>query len=323
MISDLNGVYGSTTYDPEVELGINLIPFWQPDLVIGGGDMIAGQKPSLTATQIRSMWAAFDQAVAQPLREAEIPFGFTIGNHDGSGAIAFNQDQFLFQQERDLATEYWQNPKHDPGVEFVDRFEFPFYYTFSAQEIFFLVWDGSSSHIPPDKLAWVAKSLSSPQAQAAKMRIVIGHLPLYAVSVGRDFPGEVLNNAPQLQSQLEQYDVHTYISGHHHAYYPAHKGDLQLLHAGILGSGPRPLLEGKLPPMKTITVVDINFDDSKLTTYTTYNLKTFELIQNQELPRLLMGHNGMILRRDLDWNNLTDQEKSACEQKLGNLLCQR
>ena len=155
------------------------------------------------------------------------------------------------------------------------------------------------------------------------MRIVIGHLPLYAVSVGRDFPGEVLNNASQLQQKLEQHDVHTYISGHHHAYYPAHKGDLQLLHAGILGSGPRPLLEGKLPVMKTITVVDINFDDSKLTTYTTYNLETFEVIQNQELPRLLMGHNGMILRRDLDWKNLTYQEKSACEEKLGHLLCQR
>ncbi len=321
VISDLNGIYGSTDYDPEVDLAIKLIPFWNPDLVVCSGDMIAGQKPSLSPEQIRAMWAAFDRHIAAPLRQANIPFGFTIGNHDASSAVGYNKDQFLFQQERDLAVEYWQNPQHNPGVEFIDTFEFPFYYTFKYDEIFFLAWDGSSSRIPPEKLAWVEKSLASAQAQQAKMRILLGHLPLYAVAIGRDKPGEVLNNAEQLRQMLEKYDVHTYISGHQHAYYPAHKGELQLLHTGILGSGPRPLIEGNLPAWKTLTVVDIHFQRAELTTYTTYNMETFELIEYQQLPRLLMGHNGMILRRDINWDNLTPSEKAACQSKLGSQLC--
>ncbi len=322
VISDLNAAYGSTEYDPEVHFGLKTIPFWQPDLVICGGDMIAGQKPSLTTTEIRAMWKAFEQQIALPLRQANLPFGFTIGNHDASSAIGFEQDRFLFQQERDLAVEYWRNPAHDPGVKFVDRFEFPFYYTFEHQGVFFLVWDGSSSRIPPDKLAWVEKTLASPQAQQAKMRIILGHLPLYAVAIGRDYPGEVLNNAEQLRQMLEKYKVHTYISGHHHAYYPAHKGNLQLLHTGILGSGPRPLLEGKVPPMKTITVVDINFNDPDLTTYTTYNMANFELVKSENLPRFLMGHNGMILRRDVNLDDLTRTEKTTCVNQLSQELCQ-
>jgi len=47
---------------------------------------------------------------------------------------------------------------------------------------------------------------------------------------------------------LERYHVH--ISGHHHAYFPGHRGQLELLHTGALGSGPRPLLNSNLAPQK-------------------------------------------------------------------------
>ena len=126
VISDLNSQYGSTEYDPEVEQAIALMPQWQPDLVLCGGDMIAGQKASLTKSQIESMWTAFERHVAAPLREQDLPFGFTIGNHDGSGAIK-NQD-FIFQQERELAKAYWQ--QQQLGLDFVDRANFRFYYSF-------------------------------------------------------------------------------------------------------------------------------------------------------------------------------------------------
>ena len=135
-ISDLNGAYGSTDYDPEVDKAIHLLPFWQPDLVLCGGDMIAGQKSVLTREQIKAMWQAFDEHIAFPLRQANFPYGFTIGNHDGSGALG-RAGQYLFQQERDLATEYWNNPQHHPGIQFVDRHEFPFYYSFEQAGIFF------------------------------------------------------------------------------------------------------------------------------------------------------------------------------------------
>jgi len=320
VISDLNSAYGSTTYDPEVDQAITLLPFWQPDLVVCGGDMVAGQDRRLTPDQFKAMWQAFDDHVAAPLRQQNLPFGFTVGNHDASSATGAN-NSFLFQRERDLASAYWSDPSHHPGVNFIDRSEFPFFYTFEQGGIFFMAWDGSSSRIPADKLAWVEQALASDVAQQAKARILLGHLPLYGIAVGRDKPGEVLDNADQLRRLLERYGVHTYISGHQHAYYPAHRGQLQLLYAGILGSGPRQLIDSNRPPSKSLTVVDIDFDDPALTTYTTYDLPSLRTVDPTELPRFLAGHNGMVLRRDVSPADLTPAEKSVCTQRLGDAQC--
>jgi hypothetical protein len=296
VISDLNSQYGSITYEPEVDRAIALIPNWQPNLVLCGGDMIAGQKRSLSESQIKAMWAAFDRHIATPLRNSGIPFGFTIGNHDGSGALV--QDKLIFHNERELAAAYWNQSQHDPGLSFVDRDNFPFYYTFSQDEIFYLVWDASTQIISPQQLAWVKQSLASERARRASMRIVIGHLPLYAVAVGRDKPGEYLDNAEKLRSLLERYQVHTYISGHHHAYYPGKKGRLELLHTGALGSGPRQLLNSDLPPRKTLTIVDI-FLASATTVYTSYDMETLEIISDRSLPEIIFAPNGKVFRRDL------------------------
>ena len=58
--------------------------------------------------------------------------------------------------------------------------------------------------MPADKLAWVEQALASEAAQSARMRVLLGHLPLYAVAVGRDQPGEVMDNADQLRAMLEK-----------------------------------------------------------------------------------------------------------------------
>ena len=320
VISDLNDVYGSTDYSPEVDKAIALIPGWNPDLVICGGDMIAGQKTTLPASRFPEMWSAFDDHIAAPLRRARIPYGFTVGNHDASSARGANGG-FAFERERAATAQFWQDPAHSPGVQFIDSVEYPFYYTFEQNGIFFLVWDGSSSRIPADKLAWVERSLASARSQSAQMRVLVGHLPLYAVSVGRNQPGEVMDNADQLRSLLERYHVHTYISGHAHAYYPAHRGNLQLLHSGLLGSGLRSLLDSSLPPGKTITLVDINFSSPELTTYTTYDIGTLQPIPLERLPRFLAGHNGIVMRRDVEWNALTASEKAVCVNRLGTQRC--
>ena len=296
VISDLNSQYGSTTYEPEVGRGISLIPEWQPDLVLCGGDMVAGQKRSLTEAQIKGMWAAFDRHIASPLRKANLPFGFTIGNHDGSGAIA--KGRLAFARERELAAAYWNHPNHDPGLKFIDRAKFPFYYSFTQKGVFYLVWDASTHQISPEQLNWLKNSLGSPAARQARMRIAIGHLPLYAVAVGRNQGGNYLSNADQLRSLLEKYGVHTYISGHHHAYYPGKRGQLELLHAGALGSGPRKLLNSNLPPRKTLTIVDIQLN-SPSTVYTTYDMKTLAVIDMKTLPPKIVAPNGTIWRRDL------------------------
>ncbi|AFZ46240.1 metallophosphoesterase [Cyanobacterium stanieri PCC 7202] len=315
VISDLNSAYGSTEYEEEVHQAIKLIPHWNPDVILCGGDMIAGQKTSLTDAQVRAMWSAFDRHIAQPIRNLNIPFGFTIGNHDGSGSFSTRENRFFHQRDRNLAREYWQNPQHNPQVNFVDRTHFPFYYTFMEKDIFFLVWDASFRNISSQQLAWAGQALQSPAAKEAKMRIAIGHLPLYGVAIGRDRDGEVLDEPEFLQNFLELNHVHTYISGHHHAYYPAHKNNLQMLHAGVLGAGARRLIAGDDQPMKNLTVVDINFDQPNLTTYTTYDMKTLQVINEQQLPRLLMAHNGMILRKDIDIEDLSISEKNACLQK--------
>jgi 3',5'-cyclic AMP phosphodiesterase CpdA len=308
VISDLNSQYGATDYQAEVIKAIALVPEWKPDIVLCGGDMVAGQSPSLSETEIKAMWAAFDRNIAAPLRKAKLPFGFTIGNHDASGALAIS-GKFLYANERELATAYWRNPKHDPGLQFVDRTGFPFYYTFQHNQIFYLIWDASSNLIPQAQLAWAEQALASKTAQDAKLRIAIGHLPLYAVAVGRDDPGEVLANTKQLQGLLERYQVHTYISGHDHAYYPAHQGKLELLHTGALGGGPRPWLNSNLAPEKTLTIVDVNLTSAS-TVYTTYNMTNLKVFDQKKLPRLIVGPSGRVLRRDVALSDLTSAEQA-------------
>jgi len=308
VISDLNSQYGSTTYEKEVDQAIAFIPDWQPDLVLCGGDMVAGQKNSLSSEQISAMWKGFDQHIAAPLRRAKIPLGFTIGNHDGSGAIV--QGKMRFQKDRDLAASYWNNPRHHPGLTFVDKAKFPFYYSFSQNNIFYLVWDASTDRLSEEQLIWVEKSLASNPAQSAKMRIAIGHLPLYAIAIGRNTAGNVLANPDKLRTLLEKYHVHTYISGHHHAYFPGKRGELQLLQTGALGSGPRKLINSQQPPFKTLTVVDINLN-SESTIYTTYNMNNLSVVDSQKLPRIVVGYNGWVLRRDVNWEDLTPQERKT------------
>ncbi|NJK63320.1 MAG: metallophosphoesterase [Synechococcaceae cyanobacterium SM2_3_1] len=315
--SDLNASYGSVDYDLEVDRAIQLIPYWQPDIVIGAGDMVAGQDPRLSVERLKAMWVAFDEHFGSPLREAGLPYGFTVGNHDASSYRSV-KGTFLFQKERDETANYWNDPAHDPGLQFIDKAGFPFYYTFEHAGIFFLVWDASSNWIPPEQMAWAEASLSSAKAQSAPLRIVIGHLPLYGVATGRNELGEILDNAEEKRALLERYRVHTYISGHHHAYYPAHKGQLQLLHCGILGSGPRPLINTPLVPRKTLTLVDVDFHEVN-TFYTTYNMQTMELIDQGELPRFLTGANGVVIRRDVEWQDLSPEELATCRSQIGDL----
>lgn len=306
VISDLNSRYGSTTYEEQVERAIALIPGWKPDLVLCAGDMVAGQKRSLSTDQINAMWQAFDRAIYTPLKQAEIPFAFTVGNHDGSSARVKGEQ--VFAGERELASNYWK--KQALGLEFVHETDFPFNYTFQQRGIFYLVFDASSYFISPEQLEWIAQTLKSQEARSAKMRIAIAHLPLYPVAIGRNKVGDYVADGDKVRSLLEKYRVHTYISGHHHAYYPGKRGKLELLHAGALGSGPRQLINTKIPPRNTVTIVDINLD-SALTRYTTYDLKTMKAIAIQSLPKLVSWEKNWVLRRDLELEMLNPEERSS------------
>jgi hypothetical protein len=295
VISDLNSAYGSTTYGAEVHRAIALIrDAWRPDLVLAAGDLVAGQRPTLTDENVRAMWQAFESVVAAPLRSARIPFGFTVGNHDASAYPAHARD-------RQFAVEYWRTPSHTPDLAFVDSTHFPLAYSFRAGPLFVVAWDASSAMTPsdPQQLAWLESQLRSSAAQAAAFRIVIGHLPLYAVAEGRDRPGEVLDHPDALLAHFERLGVHLYISGHHHAYYPGRRGSVELLHAGALGDGPRPLLGSTVPSPRTVTLLD--FDAATATVrYTTHIIDAdgaAGTVQLEALPHRIDAHNGFVLRR--------------------------
>src|SRR5690554_4860032 len=59
VISDLNDSYGSVTYSKEVASVIRRIAQIKPDIILCGGDMVAGQKASLTEERLVEMWQAF------------------------------------------------------------------------------------------------------------------------------------------------------------------------------------------------------------------------------------------------------------------------
>ncbi|WP_051935808.1 phosphodiester glycosidase family protein [Salegentibacter sp. Hel_I_6] len=294
VISDLNSGLGAADYEWQVDSIINRIPkIWQPDLVICGGDMVAGMGISKTE-QLQKMWEGFDTHIAQPLKEAGIPFAFTLGNHDGPRA---------YPLERDFAKEFWNKNENKPNLNFVDDSHFPNYYSFLQNDIFFVSWEASSSKITEENLKWMEKQFQTSEAKNAKLRFVMGHMPLYSVAQERDSKGNVLEEPEKLQNLLEKYNVHTYISGHQHAYYPGKRGRLELLNTGAAGSGPRAWLTQNSKPVNTITIMDI-FQEKDSIVYSTYDIKKekaadMPLFDKKTLPSAMFGINGYILRRDI------------------------
>ena len=299
VISDINGPYGSTEYGPEVHLVIREITErWRPDLVLSAGDLIASQRADLTDERVREMWSAFDSAVARPLREAGIPFLPVMGNHDGSAYPAFARD-------RRLAREYWGSADERlPEIRIADH-DFPFWYAVEHRGLFVLAWDATNEETAADTagLRWASEALRGAPAREAGVRIAAGHLPLRSVADGRDRRGEVLAEPDELLAFLEGHGIDAYVSGHHHAYYPGRAGGVDLFHVGAIGSGPRPLLGSEEPPVRTVTLLDIDPTAGAIRE-TTYRVDAsaepaLRRIRPDELPPHIDGVNGRVVRRDL------------------------
>lgn len=294
LISDLNSSYGSTNYIAEVHRGVALIPPLRPDLVICAGDMVAGQKAGLGRQRLAAMWAGFDRSVLAPLRSAGLPFAPAMGNHDASGASAGGR--FLFADDRAEAARFWRPRRDALGLTFVDTANFPFHYAIRQDDVFVLVWDASTAQVPAEQRRWAERILAGPAARSASRRLVVGHLPLRAVSQGRDRPGEVLAQAAALQQLLERHGVEAYVSGHQHAYFPARLGQLDLFQLGAMGSGPRRLLGQTTTPFQTLTVLDLVGSPPRLVD-TSFDLRTLRRIDPQRLPHSLSDAAGRVLQR--------------------------
>ena len=286
LISDLNSSYGSTSYIPAVQQGLDQLIALQPDLVVCAGDMVAGQKRGLSGQQLDAMWRGFETAVLQRLQRAGIPLLPAIGNHDGSPG---------FPADRAAVRRFWTPLRSRIGLKLVDASQFPFRYTVLQDGIFWLVWDASSARVPEDQLAWAQRQLASAQAQAARARFVVGHLPLVGVGQGKDRPGEVLDRGSALQSLMENARVQAYISGHHHAWFSGRRGQLDLIQLGALGSGPRRLLDGGAPAQQTFTLLEIDGGRGTLLE-TTYAVSTGRPLSWSTLPLRLNTRAGLLQR---------------------------
>ena len=286
LISDLNSSYGSTSYIPAVQQGLDQLIALQPDLVVCAGDMVAGQKRGLSDQQLDAMWRGFETAVLQRLQRAGIPLLPAIGNHDGSPG---------FPADRAAVRRFWTPLRSRIGLKLADASQFPFRYTVLQDGIFWLVWDASSARVPEDQLAWAQRQLASAQAQAARARFVVGHLPLVGVGQGKDRPGEVLDRGSALQALMENARVQAYISGHHHAWFSGRRGQLDLIQLGALGSGPRRLLDGGAPAQQTFTLLEIDGGRSAIRE-TTYAVATGQPLAWSMLPARLNTRAGLLQR---------------------------
>lgn len=287
LMADLNESYGSTQYGEYVDSALVWVEKWQPDFILFAGDMIAGQSLELSEEEIKAMWRGFDQTIGMPLREMEIPFAFTLGNHDGSGSGNFDH-------ERELAKEYWS--PHKPDLTYVNNDHFPFYYSFKHEDLFVISWDASNHEIEKEEIEWIQDELRREEAKNASLRLMLGHLPLYAVAEGRNREGEILKDTDELFEVMKRNNVDYYFSGHHHAWYPAEKDGLRMIHSGAQGGGPRPLIGSDLPPRRTITLLERQPGSSSFT-ITTFDMENgMKEISPGELPDSIEGINGKIDR---------------------------
>lgn len=244
VISDLNGSYGSTEYDPRVGRAVAAIVAMKPDLVISTGDMVAGQRrPHLSTPEVRAMWRAFHATVSDPFDRAGIPFVATPGNHDASGYGGF-------ERERDLYAEAWRERK--PDLNWVNGSDFPFFYAFDAGGHRFVSLDATTTGaLSPGQSARLSRVLESSPHPA----IVFSHLPVWPFAEGRET--EIIGD-PALASLFRIGEVVLVLSGHHHAYYPGARDGIAYVGQACLGGGPRRLLGEADRAPHAFTVLDID-----------------------------------------------------------------
>jgi len=247
LVSDLNGRYGSTTYDSRVSEAIYTIVELQPELVISTGDMVAGQKqPDLDSEGLDLMWAGFNRVVTDPLRQAGIPFTVAVGNHDGSAFPAFALEREHFEKQ-------WRS--RVPELDILPGSEWPRRYAARMDGLFLLAFDGTlPGKLPEAERQFVERMLQS-YSHKATATIVFSHLPMWPFTKGRE--QDTLDD-PEFLSLLHENGVDVYASGHHHAFY-AGIDDAGMVHlsVGALGGNARAFSGGNKRQPFSYAIVNI------------------------------------------------------------------
>ncbi len=226
VISDINGSYGTIGYSPTVKTAINDIIQGGYDFVISPGDLVAGQKPGL---DYAGMWKAFHYQVDDVFFDNNLEFIFAPGNHDAS-----SYSQHLI--ERAAYEDAFKNRK--PKAELFEGSHFPFYYGVMIRDVRIIALDITrpiSNNDP--QLDWLESILDSEVKPRATL--VLGHLPLAPINLMQFWETA---QSSRLIEILKKSPNTIYISGHHHAFYPGHIGELRTIASPALGSGPRSLM---------------------------------------------------------------------------------
>ena len=226
VISDINSSYGTVGYMPQVKAAVQDIVTRGYDFVISPGDLVAGQKNGL---DYDAMWKAFHYQVDDVFFDNNLEFIFAPGNHDAS---AFAQ----FEPERAAFAHAFENRR--PREPLYAGSQFPFYYGLTLRDIRIIVLDITRPISNRDpQLDWLENILQSPQKPRAT--IVLGHLPLAPINLAQFWD---IAGSSRLLEILQKSPNTLYISGHHHAYYPGHIGNLRTIACPALGVNPRKLM---------------------------------------------------------------------------------
>ena len=294
VFGDFHGPYGAVTYPAAVARTVAaIVDDWRPDLVLLPGDLIAGQSRSLPDERFAEMWAAFDAAVAAPLRRAGIPYAATLGNHDAS-KLRDAGGAYAFARERDAAAAYWSAPHHRDGLAVVDGAAYPFAWSLRLGPLFVAVIDASGPWLYDAELAALEATLADPAARDATLRWVMGHLPPVGIAEGRDRPGEVLARTDRLLEVLAAGRVDTFVAGHQAVAYAGVWQGLELMYAG--GVGARRILGGG-PPRSAVAVVDVDLAEGRVRVRF-FDPASLEPLPDDAFPARVDGFGGTLLRSE-------------------------
>lgn len=194
-----------------------------PAVILGMGDYIDGEKSSLSDSTYTRMWSVFTKKVSSLMDTAHVPFAPTPGNHDA-----------YYAQERKIYSQHWK--KNTPNVQYVDDSNYPFYYSFMREDVFFVSLDDANYaklKNRTEQLTWLKKQLASDAAKKARARVVYGHIPLYSVVSSKANSSTVYQNGVlsgerktngsfTLEAILLESNVDLVLFGHSHGFYSGH-----------------------------------------------------------------------------------------------------
>lgn len=288
IISDMNGDYGDSTYSIRVHKAVERIQKLKPDAVLVTGDMASGEKKGL---DYKAMWKGFRDTVTLPLTQANIPMLVSPGNHDASAWKGFEIERKIYKDE--WVTYFNDYLNKNNVVKFHSMENYPFYYSFSIKNVFFMAVDATTQL----ELSSAQKNWLIDQSQKTTNylhKVIFSHYPFHPLAINReaDF---IADKGNVLFKSLKQNGVNLFLSGHQHAYYPAMWEGVRFIGQACLGGGPRKIIGTSKVSQYSFTVVD--FDS--LIKADAYPYPNFETpVDRSTLPTSLKTPKGGSLIRD-------------------------